>query len=237
MYTKKIVTLFVFALVVLISVASESKAQTPQTVKVDPTKFKTDTGVKMDAGDIVEVIDVKGTVWLSGPGGGGGGVTYRGNEKAPLSPTYYEYPAAVPSSLVGFIGDKKNFFQIRMDIFTEAKTNGNLFFAFNDGTAHYFDNKGGFEVTYRIIKKAKICSPQSGNRLPIKWVNKTGKPIMVHWIGFDCKEGPGKLVQPNGIYGGETSVGHIFRLRDEKGADLGLISVESYSTNVDITIK
>ncbi len=234
MKIRKNVALIATTLVVLLS-ASATHAQGPQTIKIDPTKKSVDTGVQLAPGDIVEVVDVKGSVWVSGPGGGGNGVTYQGNENTKPSTSYYEYAKATPHSLVAFIGDKTNHYQVRRNIFTEAATSGNLFFAFNDGSAHYNDNKGAFDVTYRVIKKAKVCSPASGERLPISWLNKTGIPVRVNWINFDCKEETSnRLIQPNGVFGGETAVGHLFRVRDEKGADLGVITVEKTSSNVNI---
>lgn len=236
MFTKKIVSLLVFTLVIFISAASETNAQETKTIKVDPTQKAVDTGVKLNSGDIVEITEIKGKVWVSGPGGGGGGVTYAGNQNTKPSTSYYHFPEATPHSLVAFVGDKKNHYQVRKNIFTEAKTSGNLFFAFNDGTPHYGDNKGSFDVTYRVIRKDKVCSPPTRDRVNIKWINKTGKPIRVNWINFKCQEEKSdRLIQPNGVFDGYSFVGHIFRVRDDKtNEDIGLITVESKVANFDI---
>lgn len=234
MMSRKNFTLITTTLVVLFS-ASAMQAQSLQTIKIDPTKASVDTGVQMEPGDIVEVVDVKGSVWVSGPGGGGGGVTYQGNQNTKPSTSYYEYAKATPHSLVAFIGNKGNHYQVRRNIFTEAGTSGNLFFAFNDGSQHYKDNSGAFDVTYRVIKKAKVCSPSTGDQLPIEWTNKTGIPVRVNWINYDCQEETSdRVIQPDGVFSGLTYVGHLFRVRDEKGADLGVITVDKSSSNINI---
>lgn len=235
MMTRKTFTRIVGAVVVLFAASSEMHAQSLQTITIDPKKTSVDTGVQMEPGDIVEVVDVKGTVWVSGPGGGGGGVTYQGNQNTKPSTSYYEYAKATPHSLVAFIGNKSTHYQVRRNIFTEAATSGNLHFAFNDGSAHYKDNSGSFEVAYRVIKKAKVCSPAGGDPVSVNWTNKTGVPVRVTWINFDCKEEPrSELLAPDGVFSQETYVGHLFRVRDEKGADLGVITVDKSSSNVNI---
>lgn len=242
MFKKKIAALFLLTLIVFISAASQIHAQEPKTVKIDAKVQFVDTGIKIDAGDIIEVVDITGQAWVSGKGGGPGGKKYAGTEKPSTSNgQYFLYPNATEHTIVAFV-DKKDYrtnaYQVRKNIYTQASNAGNLFFAFNDGYDHYGDNSGEFNVTYRIIKKAKVCSETTGKRLPIKWINKTGMPVRVNWINFDCKEETSaSLIQPNGVFSGETEVDHIFRVRSEKGADIGLIRVESNSQNVDINLE
>lgn len=245
MFTKKMLTIFVFTLVIFIFAAADINAQETKTIKVDAKAQFVDTGVKFNVGDITEVIDINGQAWVSGKGGGAGGKKYAGTEKPSTgNGQYFLYPNATEHSLVAFV-DKKDYrinaYQVRKNIYTQAASSGNLFFAFNDGYDHYGDNSGEFNVTYRIIRKAKVCSETTGKRLPIKWVNKTGIPIRVNWINFDCfdckEETSGRVIQPNGIFDGETEVNHIFRVRSEKGADIGLIRVEDNSKNVEINLE
>jgi hypothetical protein len=240
MFTKKMFTIFVIALFSFISTTSEIKAQDSKTIKVDSTKKAVDTGVKLEPGDIVEVTNVTGQVWVSGPADGSGGVSFTGNSNIPNIPGYansYQFSKATPHSLVAYVGNTKNHYQVRKSIFHTAPVAGNLFFAFNDNMTHYDDNKGVFDVTYKIIKKAKICSVDSGPELNFSWVNKTGAPITVSWINFKCVEEAPQTVQPNASYGGKTYIGHIFRIRDAKSKqEIGLVTVEPSSAKVDILL-
>ena len=66
-------------------------------------------------------------------------------------------------------------------------------------------------------------------------VNKTAGHITVNWIDFVGKEQPSdRRIEPNKVFDGETAVGHIFRVRDSKGAEIGLIEVEATSEKVNI---
>jgi hypothetical protein len=230
MFTKKIFSFFVIALFSFICAASEINAQETKTIKVDAKMKSVDTEVKLEPGDIVEVTDVKGTPQFNESKG----FDYNGNPTNPVTPTY-EYNKAGTYSLVAFVGNKNNHYQVRKSIFATAPVSGNLFFAYNDESHRYSDNKGAFDVTYRIIKKAKICSTDSGARLDFAWINKTGAPITISWINFECVEQPPETFQPNEVYRGNTGVGHLFRVRDAKSkAEIGLITVEATSKNVDI---
>ncbi len=233
MFTKKIVTLFVITLFAFISAASEIKAQDVKTIRVDATKKSVDTGVKLEPGDIVEVTDVKGTPQFNETKG----FDYKGNPSNKVDPTY-EYIKADTYSLIAFFGNKNTHYQVRKSIFATAPTGGNLFFAYNDQSNRYTDNKGGFDVTYKIIKKAKVCTVDAGAELNFKWINKTGAPITVSWINYKCVEQTPKRVEPNAPYEGKTYIGHIFRVRDDKSKEeIGLINVEPTSANVDILPK
>jgi len=238
MFTKKMFTIFAIALFSLICAASEISAQT---IKIDPLKKSIDTGVRMEPGDIVEVMEVNGQIWVNGPGGGGGGTSYTGSPGIPNIPGHqnsYQYSKATPHSLVAYVGNPGNHYQVRKSVFQAASNAGNLFFGFNDNADNYGDNKGGWDVTYRIVKKAKICSIESGTRLRFAWINKTGAPITVSWINDKCVEEAPQTFQPNDKFSGETSVGHIFRIRDAKSKEeIGLITVEATSKNVDIFPK
>lgn len=240
MFMKKGTRSFLFTLLAVAAMGSQSNAQEAMTIKIDPLKKSIDAGIKMEPGDIIEVMDVKGQIWASGPGGGGGGKTFTGSPNIPNTPGYansYQYAKATPHSLVAYVGNPSNHFQIRKSIFQAAPIAGNLFFAFNDNAPHYGDNKGEWLVTYRIIKKAKICSSESGARLNFEWVNKTGAPITISWINFQCKEETPKPVKPNEAYSGNTAVGHVFRIRDAKNNEIGLVTVEPTSAKVDILPK
>ncbi len=230
-----------FTFAALLGVAAESHAQVKK-IHVDFTKKSIDTGVKLDAGDIVEVTEISGTVQHNrgGKGHGPEGSTEK------LSPTYHLYANAQPGTLLAYVGDAKSHYQVRKSIFAEAKSAGNLYFAINDAKDHYNDNAGGFDVTYRVIKKAMVRSPQAPAattkagakpvvKLNIQWVNKTGGPITVNWINFaGNEEKSDRTIAPNEVYGGSTFVGHLFRVRDAKGTQIGLITVEPTSEKVDI---
>lgn len=242
MFTKKMFTIFAIALFSFIYATSDINAQEQKTIKIDPLKKSIDTGVKMELGDIVEVIEVKGQIWVNGPGGGGGGKSLTGSPGTPNIPGHqnsYQYSKATPHSLVAYVGNPGNHYQVRKSIFQAASNAGNLFFGFNDNADNYGDNKGGWDVTYRIVKKAKICTFNSGPQLTINWTNKSGADVTVNWINDKCVENqPGQLLKSNDSFGLKTSVGHIFRIRDAKTKEeIGLITVEATSTQVDIFAK
>ena len=228
--------LLVITLVAFISIASEIEAQEIKTLKVDPKLKMVDTGVKINKGDIVEVTDVTGKVKLSGPADGRGGITFEGNKNTKKSTSYFEFANAAEHSLVMWIGDKGKHFQARKLIATEADTSGNLHFALNDGTRHYGDNSGEFNVTYKIIRKDNLCSQRTGEKVNIKWTNKTGEPVRVNWYNFKCQEEPSdRLIQPGGVFDGISYKGHVFRVREDKTKnDLGLIVVEPAKSTFDI---
>ncbi len=236
MFTKKIFTLFVITFFFIISAASEINAQEIKNLKVDSKLKMVDTGVTINEGDIVEVIDVTGNVKLSGPANGKGGITFEGNKNTEKSTDYFEFANAAEHSLVMWIGNKAKHVQARKLIAIEANASGNLFFALNDGSKHYGDNSGEFNITYKIIRKKDLCSSRTNEKVNIKWVNKTGEPIRVHWFNFNCQEeATTKVVQPNEVFEGISYAGHIFRVRDDKTkSDLGLIVVEPAKSNFDI---
>jgi hypothetical protein len=237
MSDKSSTALVALAFAVLLGNASESAAQATK-IRVDFTKKSIDTGVKLDPGDIVEVTEISGTVQHNrgGKGHGPEGSTEK------LSPSYHLYANAQPGTLLAYVGDAKNHYQVRKSIFAEAKSAGNLFFAINDAKDHYHDNAGGFDVSYRVIKKAMVRSPSApaaakkpAAKLDIQWVNKTGGPITVNWIDTSGTEKKSaETIAPNKIFAGSTYVGHLFRVRDAKGAQIGLITVEPTSSKVDI---
>lgn len=76
---------------------------------------------------------------------------------------------------------------------------------------------------------AKVCSPQTNEKVNIKWTNQTGKPIRINWINFDCaEESSDRLIQPGGVFDGYSFVGHVFHVRDGKTKEsLGKILVTS----------
>lgn len=84
------------------------------------------------------------------------------------------------------------------------------------------------------VVKARACSPSSDKALSLKWVNKTGKPIRVNWIGFDCKEQTYRVIQPNAVFEENSYVGHIFRVRDDSNNDLGLMVATPDNLNFEI---
>ena len=236
MFTKKIVTLFAAAFLCFTYAASEINAQEMKTIKVDPKLKMVDTGVKINKGDIVEVTDVTGKVKLSGPADGKGGITFEGNKNTKKSTSYFEFANAAEHSLVMWIGDKGRHFQARKLIATEADTSGNLYFALNDGTRHYGDNSGEFNIKYKVIRKDELCSSRTSEKVNIKWTNKTGVPVRVNWFNFKCQEEPSdRLIQPGGVFDGISYKGHIFRVREDATKnDLGLIVVEPAKATFDI---
>ncbi len=239
MFTKKNLSFFVITLFASNYSVSQVNAQETNTITVEVVANKpaVDSNITIEKGDLIQITDIKGEVAVSGDLIPGNGVTYKGNKNTKPSTSYYQYPNATPHSLVSYIGDSNNHYQVREGIYTEAETSGNLFFGFNDGSRHYGDNKGKFVVTFNVLNKAKLCSPPSSEKVVIQWVNTTGVPIRVNWINFECKEEKSdRLIQPNGIFDGITYVGHLFRVRDEEkgGADIGLISVKSDSGNMNI---
>ena len=86
------------------------------------------------------------------------------------------------------------------------------------------------------VLQGKVCSPQGDQKVAIKWVNKTKKPIRVNWIRFDCtEESNNRLIAPDAIYDGDTFVGHVFRVREEgTKKNLGLIYVTTNNAGLDI---
>ena len=241
MITMKNARSLIFVFVVLISVGSQITAQEVKTIKIDPTKNSIDTGVRLQPGDMVEVTQVTGKIWVSGPGNGPGGVDYTGSPNIPNIPgaaNSYQYSKATPHSLVAYVGNMNNHYQVRKSILQTATVAGNLFLGFNDNMTMYGDNKGGWDVTYKIIRKAEVCNYKSGPQLKFTWTNKTGAPITVSWVNFKCQDDPPKTVQPNATYDGLTYIGHMFRIRDERTKEeIGFITVEQTSAKVDILKK
>ncbi len=86
------------------------------------------------------------------------------------------------------------------------------------------------------VEQSKVCSPKTGEKVNIKWTNKTGKALRVNWINFACKEEPSdRLIAPGGVFDGYSFTGHIFRVREDAGnKNLGLIYVTPAIANFDI---
>lgn len=234
MFTKKIISLLVFTFIIFISATTEINAQETKSVDVDGKVKMVDTGVKIKKGDIVKITDVSGGITVSGSDPTKS-KTYEGNINTVKSSDYFEYANAAEHSLVMWIGDKNKHQQVRKNIATEAETGGNLFLAFNDGKRFYDDNTGKFTVTFKVVSGDKVCSPPTSEKVNIKWINKTGKPIRVNWINFKCtEETSDRLIQPDGVFDGYSFVGHIFRVRDEDKNDIGVVTVEASSANINI---
>lgn len=219
------------ASIFLVSVASEIKAQDLQTVKVDSSKVSVDTGVSLEKGDSVEVTNIAGEVFVNGNVVEGKGVKYEGKKNTKTSSNYFKYTKADEHSLVGFVNSDIHQYQVRKNVAVQAPVAGNLFFAFNDGAKHYGDNKGDFEVTFKVIKKEKIRSLPSEQKVEIKWTNKCDKPVNFNWINFDGREEKSdRFIEAGGTFDGVTYVGHVFRVRHASSmTDLGLIFVNPSS--------
>ncbi len=86
------------------------------------------------------------------------------------------------------------------------------------------------------VVKASVCSPRTGEKVNIKWTNKTGKAIRVNWINFGCTEEPSdRLIAPGGIFDGYSFTGHVFRVREDAGnKNRGLIYVTPAIGTFDI---
>lgn len=102
---------------------------------------------------------------------------------------------------------------------------GKLYFGINDQSNRFGDNKGEYDVTYKIVRKDKVCSPPTNEKVNIKWVNKTDRDLRVNWVNFKCSEEKNdRLIKPDMVYDGISYVGHIFRVRDFKtNEDFGFI--------------
>lgn len=84
------------------------------------------------------------------------------------------------------------------------------------------------------VKSDRACSPASNQKVALNWVNKTGKPIRVNWIGFDCKEQNYRVIQPDAVFVENSYVGHIFRVRDDSNTNLGLMVAKPDNVNFNI---
>lgn len=86
------------------------------------------------------------------------------------------------------------------------------------------------------VMQGKVCSPKGGQKVDIKWTNRTKSPVRVNWIGFDCtEESNQRLIKPGDVYDGGTFVGHVFRVREEGTTkNLGLIYVTPHNVSQDI---
>ena len=86
------------------------------------------------------------------------------------------------------------------------------------------------------VVKAKVCSPNSAEKVGIKWTNKTAKAIRVNWINFGCtEESSDRLIKPGEVFDGESFTGHVFRVRDgESKSNLGLIYVTPNNGTMEI---
>ncbi len=161
MFTKKIFTLFTITLFAIMSATSEINAKETKTLQVDAKLKRVDTGFNIKKGDHVQVLSITGNIKIKH---GGAGQTYEGNKNTVKSSNYFQFASAAGHSLVMWVGDTSNHRQVRKNIATEATTSGNLFFAINDGKDHYGDNSGEFVVTYKVIRKDKLCSPRTNKK-------------------------------------------------------------------------
>lgn len=234
MFTKKLFTLTALALVIFISAASGIKAQETKTIEVDGTVKFVDTGVKLNKGDVVQVTNVTGDIKVNTAATTG--KNYEGNKNTVTSSDYFEYRNAGEHALVMWVGDKSKHKQVRKHIAEDVATDGNLFFAFNDGKNYYGDNSGKFTVTYKIIRKDKVCSPPTNQKVNIAWKNETGKTLRINWINFDCtEEKNNREIKPGEVYDGYSFVGHLFRVRDfTSNEDYGFITVDNSNAKMSI---
>jgi hypothetical protein len=232
MNTGKISVLMAF--VCFATTASELRAQS-HTVSVAAEKQSVDTGVVVEKGDFIEVVGISGSVFDTKPTEGAKGIGYHGKENTAPSNGNFLYPKMGQHSLLGFVKDGTNEFQVRTNVGVEALQSGNLFFAFNDWASHYHDNEGAFEVTFKVTKKEKVRSLPSEKKVEIKWTNKSKAPVLINWINFEgVEEKSDRVIENDGLFDGISFVDHVFRVRDAKtNADLGLIFVKESNGNFE----
>ena len=206
MYTKKVTfALVVFALFVLVSAAPQIKAQTVKTtisimnVAVDATSEAVDTGIQIMPGDSMKISGTGKTkhgeteVW-----------TYEGRVSDKKIGGNFAFKNAEEFSLVGWIGDRKNSFQVSKPNTYPKDKSGTLFFAINDWSGkHYGNNAGGIIVTVELTRNYKIYADGSdataawGNGLVM--INKGDKLSIAadgkvtYWEGGDPRDADGKI--------------------------------------------
>lgn len=152
MYTKKILTLLAITLFSTIFAASEINAQEviEKTIFVDGKQASVDTKDKVNVGDLVQVIDFSGEFIY----GANAKASYKGNENVGVSANNFTYPKAAKLSLVGFIGNRDDHFQVVKDLHFTSGVSGNLFFGLNDAVGQFGNNSGGYTIKYKITKNS-----------------------------------------------------------------------------------
>lgn len=204
MFTKKCITLFAIALFAAIFTVSETNAQVVQaaiTVKdiaVDATAEMVDTGIVVMPGDRLE-FSVEGSTQH----GENVNWTFAGDTGKAQAGGQFAFKQASPFALVGWIGDRKNNFQIsRTDSYPNGKS-GSLYLAINDwGGSHYNNNKGGLFVTVKMIRYYEIKA--EGTDAKAAWGNglvminngdafsSDASGTVAYWKGGDQRDADGK---------------------------------------------
>ena len=80
------------------------------------------------------------------------------------------------------------------------------------------------------------CSGCSAWQWGPEWICHRCHSFDLKWIDIEGKEMPSTagVIKPNEDFTGSTSIGHIFRVRDDKKAEICLIEVEATSEKVNI---
>lgn len=204
MLTKKIFSLFAITLFAIICAVSEINAQTVEakiTVKditVDATSETVDTGIVAMPGDRIEITAEGQTKY---------GTTevwdYKGRVSNKKIGGPFAFPNAEEFSLVGWIGDRKNFFQVsKMGSYENGKS-GTLYLAINDWSGkHYANNAGGLFVTVKLIRYYEIKA--EGTDAKAAWGNglvminegdafsTDASGAVSYWKGGDPRDPDGK---------------------------------------------
>ncbi len=204
MFKKKIITLFAIVLFSFIYATSEIKAQTVQatiTVKditVDATSEAVDTGIVAMPGDRIEITAEGQTKY---------GTTETWDYKGRVSDKKIGGPFAFPNaeefSLVGWIGDRKNYFQVSKTDNYENGKSGTLYFAINDwGGKHYANNAGGLFVTVKLTRyyeiKAEGTDAKAAWGTGLVMINEgdafatDASGAVTYWKGGDPRDPDGK---------------------------------------------
>jgi hypothetical protein len=200
MFTKKIFTFFVIALFSTIFAASEINAQ--KSFFVDGKQPSVDTGDRVNVGDLVEVIDISGEFKYSPTLT----ASYKGDENVARASKDFTYPNAAKLSLVGYIGDKKDHFQVEKNLGFVAGTSGNLFFGLNDTVGSFANNSGGYTVKYKITKNSpnRFVSFQSVNNKNMYLLHKDALGGISSTLSSNRKEATFKIVP--GLTGAPNTV-------------------------------
>ena len=203
MKIKKILTLFVFTLVAFISASTDIQAQTVEAkievknISVDATSEMVDTGIVVMPGD---------TVKISAQGNTQHGAkvnwTYEGDTSKGDANGNFAFKKANQFALVGWIGDRKNYFQVSKTDTYPQNINGNLYLAINDWSKHYDNNVGGLTVNVTVTRYYEIKA--EGTDAKAAWGNglvkvDKGDTLSVfadgkvaYWQGGDLRDADGK---------------------------------------------
>ncbi len=204
MFTKKIFSIFVITLFVIISAASATNAQTVEaviTVKditVDATSEMVDTGIVVMPGDRIDV-SAEGSTQH----GANVNWTYEGDKDKGDANGNFAFQKANQFALVGWIGDRKNYFQVsKMGSYENGKS-GTLYMAINDWSGnHYANNKGGLFVTVKVTRYYEIKA--EGTDAKAAWGNglvmisegdafaTDASGTVTYWEGGDPRDPDGK---------------------------------------------